>query len=112
MILISADLLTNHMVNFGIDQEFPWTLPNWVAYDLRIRSVINTSCLDEDFCLLHDCLRGTVVTNMCIDICTYKSSQAIRISNRKFSVISLVMYNEQKNSVMHTARHYHSCCEP
>jgi len=34
MNLVSADLLTNHMVNFRINQEFPWTLLNWVTYDL------------------------------------------------------------------------------
>lgn len=34
MNLVSADLLANHMVNFRINQEFPWTLLNWVTYDL------------------------------------------------------------------------------
>lgn len=34
MNLVSADLLANRMVNFSINQEFPWTLLNWVTYDL------------------------------------------------------------------------------
>lgn len=34
MNLVSADLLDNHMVNFRINQEFPWTLLNRLTYNL------------------------------------------------------------------------------
>lgn len=75
------------MVYFRINQEPPWTLLNWVTYDLSTWSVINTSCLDEDHSvdLDSDWIRGTVVTNISIDIFK-KLRQPIRISNRKFNM--------------------------
>lgn len=102
MNLVSADLLANHMVNFRINQEFPWTLLNWVTYDLSTWSVINTSCLDEDRSvdLDSDWIRVTVITNMCIDIFKQKSSQPIRISNRKFSMgVTLFSYVQWAEAV-------------
>lgn len=59
---VSVDLLANHIIELRINQEFPWTLLNWVTYDLSTESVINTSCLDEGHSV--GWIRGTVIANM------------------------------------------------